>query len=130
MHYLLGLEVWQSTEKIFLNQGKYAVKMKRFDMLKCKSMYTPMEMKLKLLVDTSSELVDATLYRQIIGSLMYLTNTRLDICFALSQYLVEPRRVHIVAAKHMMRYLKGTLDFGLYYTRDHDFRLSGYTDSY
>jgi hypothetical protein len=129
MHYLLGLEVWQSTEKIFLNQGKYAVKMKRFDMLKCKSMYTPMETKLKLLVDTSSELVDATLYRQIIGSVMYLTNTRLDICFSLSQYLVEPRRVHIVAAKHMMRYLKGTLDFGLYYTRDHDFRLSGYTDS-
>jgi hypothetical protein len=125
MHYLLGLEVWQSTEKIFLNQGKYAVKMKRFDMLKCKSMYTPMEMKLKLLVDTSSELVDATLYRHIIGSVMYLMNTRLDICFSLSQYLVEPRCVHIAAAKHMMRYLKGTLDFGLYYTRDNDFRLSG-----
>jgi lipopolysaccharide/colanic/teichoic acid biosynthesis glycosyltransferase len=63
MHYLLGLEVWQSTEKIFFNQGKYAIKMKRFDMLKCKSMYTPMEMKLKLLVDTLSELVDATLHR-------------------------------------------------------------------
>jgi hypothetical protein len=63
MHYLLGLELWQSTEKIFLNQGKYVVKMKRFDMLKCKSMNTPMEMKLKLLVDTSSELVDATLNR-------------------------------------------------------------------
>jgi hypothetical protein len=105
------------------------LKLKRVDMLKCKSMYTPMETKLKLLVDTSSELVDATLYKQIIGSVMYLTNTRLDICFALSQYLVEPRRVHIVATKHMMRYLKGTLDFGLYYTRDHDFRLSGYTDS-
>jgi hypothetical protein len=130
MHYLLGLEVWQSTEKIFLNQGKYVVKMKKFDMLKCKSMYTPMETKLKLLVDTSSESVDVTLYRQIIGSVMYLTNTMLDICFALSQYLVEPKRVQIIVAKHMMRYLKGTLDFGLYYTRDHDFRLSGYTDSY
>jgi hypothetical protein len=104
--------------------------MKRFDMLKCKAMNTPMETKLKLLVDTSSELVDATLNRQIIGSVMYLTNTRLDTCFALSQYLVEPRRVHIVAAKHMMRYLKGMLDFGLYYTKDHDFRVSGYTDSY
>jgi hypothetical protein len=46
---------------------------------------------------------------------MYLTNTGLDICFAmntLSQYLVEPRRVHLVAAKHVMRYLKGTLDLG------------------
>jgi hypothetical protein len=76
MHYLLGLEVWQSPEKIFLNQGKYVVEiLKRFDMLECKSMNTPMETNLKLLVDTSSELVDATLYRQIIGSLMYLTNT-------------------------------------------------------
>jgi hypothetical protein len=95
-------------------------------------MNTPMETKLKLLVDTSSELVDATLYRQIIGLLMYLMNTRIDICFlvnTLSQYLVEPRLVHLVAAKHVMRYLKGTLDFGLCYTRDHDFRLVGYTNS-
>ena len=61
MHYLLGLEIWQSTEKNFLNQGKYVVKMKRFDMLKYKSMNTPKEMKLSLLVDTSSELVYATL---------------------------------------------------------------------
>jgi hypothetical protein len=128
MHYFLGLEVWQSPEKIFLNQGKYAVEiMKRFDMLEYKSMYTPMETKLKLLVDTSSELVDATLYRQIIGSVMYLTNTRLDICFSLSQYLVEPKRVHLDNAKHVMRYLKCTLDFGLCYTRDHDFKLYGYT---
>jgi hypothetical protein len=61
---------------------------------------------------------------------MYLTNTRPDICFAvntMSQFLVEPRRVHLVAAKHVMRYLKGTLDFGLSYNGDHDFRLSGYT---
>ena len=98
-------------------------------MLKCKSMYTPMETKLNLLVDTLSKLVDATLHRQIIGSVMYLTNTRLDICFSLTQYLVVPKRVHIVAAKHMMRYLKGTLYFSLYYTRDHDFRLYRYTDS-
>jgi hypothetical protein len=94
-------------------------------MLKCKSMYTPMEMKLKFLVDTSSELVDATLYRQIIGSVIYLTNTRLDICFALSQYLVESRRIHLDDTKHVMRYLKGTLDCGLSYNGDHDFRLNG-----
>jgi hypothetical protein len=133
MHYFLGLEVWQSLEKIFLNQGKYAVEiMKRFDMLECKSMNTPMETKLKLMVDTSSELIDVMMYRRIIGSLMNLTNTRLDICFAvniLSQFLVEPRRVHLVAAKHVMRYLKGTLDFGLSYNGDHDFNMSGYTDS-
>jgi hypothetical protein len=83
MHYFLGLEVWQSPRRIFLNQGKYTVEiLKRFDMLDCKSMNTPMEAKLKLLVDTSSDLIDATLYRQIIESLMYLTNTRPDIFFA------------------------------------------------
>jgi hypothetical protein len=64
MHYFLGLEVWQSPERIFLNQGNYTVEiLKRFDMLECKSMNTPMEAKLKLLVDTSSDLIDATLYR-------------------------------------------------------------------
>jgi hypothetical protein len=96
-------------------------------------MNTPMETKLNLLVETSSELVDATLYKQIIiGLLMYLTNTRPDICFVvntLSQFLVEPRHVHLVATKHVMRYIKGTLDYGLSYNGDHDFRLSGYTDS-
>jgi hypothetical protein len=85
MHYLLGLEVWQSPERIFLNQGKYAIKiLKRFDMLECTSINTPMEIKLKLLVDTSLELIDATLYRHISGSLMYLTNTRPDICFVVN----------------------------------------------
>jgi hypothetical protein len=62
---------------------------------------------------------------------IYLTNTRPNICFdvnTLSQYVVEPRRVLIVA-KHVMRYLKGMLDYGLCYTRDCDFRLYDYTDS-
>ena len=75
--------------------------------------------------------MDVTQYKQMIGSLMYLTNTRPDICFVVntpSQYLVEPRRVHLVAAKHVMRYLKGMIDFGLYYVRNHDYRLCGYTD--
>jgi hypothetical protein len=77
MHYFLGLEFWQSPDKIFLNQGKYVVEiLKRFDMLECKSMNTPMETKLKPLVDTSSELVDATLYMKIIGLVMYLMNTK------------------------------------------------------
>ena len=82
MHYFLGLEVWQSTEGIFLNQRKYAVEiLKRFDMSECKAMATLMDSNLKLLADDSSKLVDVTQYREIIGSLMYLTNTRLDICF-------------------------------------------------
>jgi hypothetical protein len=59
-------------------------------------------------------------------------NTKPDICFSmntLSQFLVEPRHVHLVAAKHVMRYLKGTIDCGLSYDGDHDFTLSGYTDA-
>ena len=63
---------------------------------------------------------------------MYLTNTRPNICFVVNtliQFLVEPGRVHLVATKHVMRYIKGTLDCGLSYNGDHDFRMSGYTDS-
>ena len=71
--------------------------MKKFDMLECKSMATPMDTHLKLLVDASSKLVDVTLYIQIIGSLVYLTNTLPDICFivnTLNQYLVESKHAH------------------------------------
>jgi hypothetical protein len=132
MHYLLSTKVWQIPEEIFLNQGKYVVEiLNKFDMLECKAMAKPMETNLKFLVDTSLELVDVTLYRKIIGSSMYLMNTRPDICFVvntLSQYLVEPRNVHLVAVNHVMRYLKSTLDYGLCYTGDHDFRLYGYSD--
>ena len=63
---------------------------------------------------------------------MHLTNTRPNICFAvnaLSQYMVDQRQVHLVAAKHVLRYLKGTIDYGLRYAGDCKFRLLGYTDS-
>ena len=64
MHYFLGLEVWQSSKGIFLNQGKYAVEiLKRFNMLECKVMATPMDFNLKLLADDSLELVNMTHYR-------------------------------------------------------------------
>ena len=89
-----------------------------------------MDTNLKLLSDESLELVDMTEYIHNIGSLM---NTREDICFVvniLSQYLVKPRQVHLIAAKHVMRYLKCMIDVGLYYVRDHDYRLYGYMDSY
>jgi hypothetical protein len=133
MHYFLGLEVWQRTNEIFMNQGKYALEvLKRFEMLDCKAMITPMVSNLKLLQDTTSKNVDVTLYSQMMGSLMYLTNTRPYICFVvntLSQYMGQPRHVHLVEAKHVMRYLKGTLDYGLIYLIDHEFGLYGYSNS-
>ena len=85
MHYFLCMEVWKNEDGISLGQGKYTVEiLKRFEMMVCKSMTTPMELKLKLLSDASSESVDAMMYHQMIGSLMYLTNTRLDIRFAVN----------------------------------------------
>ena len=79
----------------------------------CKAMTTPMASNMNLLSDALSNSVDATMYRQMIGSLMYLTNTRPNICFVvntLSQFLTDPRYAHLIAAKHILRYLKGTVD--------------------
>jgi hypothetical protein len=133
MHYFLGLEVWQRPDEIFLSQGKYTVEiLQRFGMMDCKSMATPMVTNLNLLSDSSSDLVDPTMYRQLIGSLMYLVNTRPDICFAvntLSQYMVEPRHVHLVATKHVLRYLHGMVGYGLRYVSDGEVKLQGYTNS-
>ena len=75
--------------------------------------------------------MDATLSKNIIESLMYLMNKQLDICFVvntLSQCMFEPRRVHPIAVKHVMRYLKGTMDYGLKYVADNEISLLGYSD--
>ena len=85
IHYFLDMKVWHSTDGISLGQEKYAVDiLKRFGMMDYKSMATPMASNLKLLSDASSDLVDAMMYRQMICSLMYLMNTRPDICFAVN----------------------------------------------
>jgi hypothetical protein len=75
MHYFLGLEVWQRTDEIFMSQGKYAVEiLRRFEMLDYKSMATPKVSNLKKLSESSfdSDLIDPTMYKQLIASLMYL----------------------------------------------------------
>ena len=72
------------------------------------------------------------MYRQMIGSLMYLTNTRPDICFAvntLSQFLTNPRNVHLIAAKYILRYLRGTVHYGLKYESNQKINLESYVDS-
>jgi hypothetical protein len=84
MHYFLGLEVWQRQGEIFLAQGKYTVDvLKRFGMMDCKSMSTSMITNLRKMhdFDTGSDLVDPTMYRQLIGSLMYTIHTRPYICY-------------------------------------------------
>jgi hypothetical protein len=96
-------------------------------------MTTPMITNWKKLHDSESQLVDSNLYHKLIGSLMYLVNTRPDICFVvntLSQFMVDPRRVHWVVEKHVLKYLFGMVDYGLDYQRGDGVRLVGYIDSY
>ena len=111
MHYFLGLEVWQEEGCIFLGQGQYVVDvLSRFHMADCRPMSTPMITNRKKLHASDSRLVDPTFYRQLIGSLMYLVNTRPNICFVVNrvrQFMVKPRRVHWVVAKHILRYVQG-----------------------
>lgn len=83
-----------------ITQGKYTIDvLQRFEIVDYKSMATPMVSNLKKLHESisGSNLIDPTMYRQLIGCLMYLMHTRLDICFvvsALSQFMSEPRHIH------------------------------------
>jgi hypothetical protein len=97
-------------------------------------MSTPMISNMKKLQDqvTGTDLEDPTLYRQIIGSLMYLIHTRLDICYAvnaLSQFMCDPKHIHMVVVKHILRYVRGTIAYGLRYTSSGGVMLHGYTYS-
>eukprot|EP00253_Pinus_taeda_P019705 PITA_19705 len=116
-----------------IQEWKYVIEiLKRFDMMECKPMTTPMITNLRLLRNSESILVDPTRYKQFIGSLMYLVNTRPDICFAvnvLSQFQIEPRHDHWVATKHILRYLRGTIYHCLKYEKGKDVLLTGFIDS-
>ena len=99
----------------------------------CKSMGITMTANLTKLGDsaTSSQSVDSTLYRHRIGSLMYLVHTRPDICYtvnALSQFMSDSKHIHLVAAKHVLRYVRGTITYGLRYTSSSGVLLFGYSD--
>ena len=98
----------------------------RFRMVDCKVMTTPMASNLKLLSVASPETVDATMYHQMIGSLMYLMNTRPDICFVVNTL----RHVHLMVAKHAVRYLKGTVEYGIKYEVNQKINLERYENSH
>ena len=85
MHYFLGIEVVQSSDGIFISQKKYALEiLNRFKMKNCNSVCTPTDLSLKLIKDDARKKVNATLYKQIVGSLIYLTSTRLDVMYDVS----------------------------------------------
>ncbi|XP_028081216.1 uncharacterized protein LOC114282674 [Camellia sinensis] len=133
MHYFLGIEVVQSPVGIFMSQKKYVRDiLDRFRMKNCNSVSTPTEIGLKLIKDPKGRKVNSTLYKQIVGSLLYLTATRPDIMHAvslISKYMECPREMHLLAAKRIFRYLQGTVDLGLFYKKGEKSHLYGYTDS-
>ena len=114
MHYCLGVEVWQQSF------GKYArALLDKFRMQDCKPASTPMEKGLKLSAKSDSPSVDDTTYRQLVGSLIYLSATRPDISFAvsyISHFMTTPKADHWMVAKRVLRYVKGTSDYGLLYS--------------
>ena len=131
--YFLGIELSRSNTGTFLNQRKYV-----FDILMdvgltgAKPARFPLPRGLKLASDTGHVLDNPEPYRKIIGRLLYLTLTRPDISYAvqhLSQFLQQPTDLHYQAALHVLRYLKGTPNKGLFYSRHNDLQLYAYSDA-
>jgi hypothetical protein len=102
-----------------VSQGKYAREiLGKFHMEGCKPIDNPSPGNWRKEDATYGEVVYATVYQQLVGSLMYLVNTRPDICYAfnqLSQVMVKPTKILWKAGKHVLRYLKGTSEYGLWY---------------
>jgi len=75
--------------------------------------------------------MDGTLFRQLVGSLIYLTTSRPNITFAMgiiSKFMTTPKQSHWMAAKWILKYLRGTLQYGLEFVHSEEFRLQGYAD--
>ncbi|GJZ66777.1 hypothetical protein Tco_0630017 [Tanacetum coccineum] len=133
MLFFLGLEISQSPRDIFLNQSKYAYEIiKKYGLLTSDSIDTPMVEKNKLCEDLQEAPVDATLYRGMIGSLMYLTSTRPYLIYAVclcARYQAKPTKKHLNAVKRIFQYLKGTIKIGLWYSKDTGMSLTSYADA-
>jgi len=101
-------------------------------MVDCNPLITPTELGLKLHKDERGKKIGSTLYKQIIGSLMYLTITRPDITYVMSlisRYMENPTEMHLLAVNRILRYLQGMRYFGLWYKKGKKSELIGYTDS-
>ncbi|KAG6516111.1 hypothetical protein ZIOFF_026559 [Zingiber officinale] len=133
MGYYLGIEVNQREDGSIISQAGYAREiLKKFRMDNSKSINTQVECGVKLSKHDEEEKVDPTFFKSLVGSLRYLTYTRPDILYAvglISRYMEDPTTTHLKAAKRILRYIKGTIDFGLLYSTSNHFKLEGYSDS-
>ncbi|WVZ70893.1 hypothetical protein U9M48_019522 [Paspalum notatum var. saurae] len=133
--YYLGIEVRQGKQAIELCQSAYALKLlERAGLKGCNATQVPMQEKPKLSKSSTAEKVDATLYRSLIGGLRYLNHTRPNISFAVgyvSRFMEDPRKDHMAAVKHLLRYIAGSSKLGLAYPRrkkTSDLHLTGFSD--
>jgi hypothetical protein len=133
MKYFLGVEVLQNFDGIYISQKKYAKDvLERFGMEKSNSVKNPIVLGVKLMKDEEGAKVNATVYKQLVGSLMYLTATRPDLMYVvclISRFMANPTEIHLQAAKRVFRYLKGTVDLGIFYQKEGNKELLAYTDS-
>ncbi|KAM0008921.1 putative RNA-directed DNA polymerase [Helianthus debilis subsp. tardiflorus] len=133
LSYYLGIEVEQKKEGITLKQSGYAKKiLKSAGMFDCNPSKWPMEPKLKFTKDESGEDVNPTEYHRLIGSLRYLIHTRPDLGYStgvLSRFMERPKQSHFSALKQVLRYVKGSVDYGLQYRKGGKGELLGYSDS-
>ncbi|GJT51187.1 retrovirus-related pol polyprotein from transposon TNT 1-94 [Tanacetum coccineum] len=133
MSFFLGLQVSQSPRGIFINQAKYALEtLKKYGRISLTCRLTPMVDRLKLDEDLMGIPVDQTRFRGMVGSLMYLTASRPDLVFAVcmcARYQAKPTKKHLEAIKRIFRYLKGTINMGLWYPKDNAMSLTAYADA-
>nr|GEV21931.1 hypothetical protein [Tanacetum cinerariifolium] len=133
MKFFLGLQIHQSPYGIFINQAKYALEiLHKHGMEKGQSIGTPMATKPKLDADLSGNPVDQTDYRSKIKSLMYLTSSRPDIVYAIyfcARYQSRPTEKHLKEVKSVFRYLRGTINMGLWYPKGSSFGLKAFLEA-
>ncbi|GJY34136.1 retrovirus-related pol polyprotein from transposon TNT 1-94 [Tanacetum coccineum] len=120
--FFLGLQIFQNPRGIFINQSKYALEsLKKYDLDSCDPVDTPMVEKSKLDEDKEGKTIDPSQYRGMIGTLLYLTASRPDLQFAIcmcARYQARPTKKHLHAVKRIFRYLRGTVNRGLWYPKD------------
>lgn len=132
LNYFLGLEVSYTTNGLLLTQAKYAHDiLTRAGLMDAKPASTPLT-KSTQITSHGDPFSDLTFYRSLVGALQYLTITRPDLSYAVnqvSQFLHAPTTDHFRAVKRILRYVKGTLSFGLTFQRSHSISLVAYSDA-
>ncbi|GKV20452.1 hypothetical protein SLEP1_g30576 [Rubroshorea leprosula] len=131
--YFLGLEVHSSSRGYAVNQRKYVLDLIQFANLSDdKCVDTPMEVNVKLRQKDGEKLSNPSFYHQLVGRLLYLTMTRPDIAYVVqvvSQFVVDPRRLHLTAVLRIIRYLHGTISRGLFFSSHPCMQLQAYADA-